>query len=116
ALSDGACPTEGLMAELEADLKAAVGEIAIREGKGRGAPATEARAFDKVSALALIDRIEPLLASGDASALGFVGEIRETLGSCGEKCADLIGRIEDFDFYRAHEILDELKNLVGELA
>jgi hypothetical protein len=61
----------------------------------------------------LVEKLAPLLRAGDTRSLGFVEEIRGTLGSANERSGVLVEQIEDFDFPKA---LETLKSIGDSLA
>jgi signal transduction histidine kinase/DNA-binding response OmpR family regulator len=68
------------------------------------APIPPVKALDRLSALALLEKLEPLLKQGDASSIDFIHPLRGIDGS--EK---LIQEIDDFEFKSAIDTLAELK-------
>jgi HPt (histidine-containing phosphotransfer) domain-containing protein len=57
----------------------------------------------------LMDRLAPLLKSGDTKSLDFVDEIKRTFGFGDERSKLLAEQIEAFDFSRALETLDSMR-------
>ncbi|MDR3264415.1 MAG: Hpt domain-containing protein, partial [Synergistaceae bacterium] len=101
-----------LRGELEAVLvelrRAAPGEPAPRKSDSGGAEPEGA--FDREGAISLLDRLAPLLASGNTRSLELTDEIRRTLSPLGEKCEVLLKRMEEFDFCGASETLLSLRD------
>ncbi|MDR0331340.1 MAG: response regulator [Chitinispirillales bacterium] len=108
ALNTGDVQTAvGGLGLLGAELKKTLAELAaVWEAAQPKAAAQEpaAASIDKFQALALIDKVRPLLESGDSDCIALV----EGLKSIPES-KKLIEQIEDYDFELALETLDEIK-------
>ena len=66
--------------------------------------AYDGEALGKDEALALLDRVSPLLSLHDIECIDFIGELRKISGS-----DELCREIEDFNFRNAMRILDEIR-------
>jgi len=98
--------TEGQLDALRFELHAALGEMASYKestaAKQRETETTDELGTEK--ARELIERLEPLLASGNPECLDLVDALRSIPGS-----EELIQQIEDFYFSAASELLKKLK-------
>ncbi|MDR3254428.1 MAG: response regulator [Synergistaceae bacterium] len=93
---------------LRDELDAVTVAIGSLEKEGRSArPVSRPVDMGKVSEL--IEKLEPLLKSGNTKSLDMIGEIEETLLPLGEDAETLIAQIEDFDFAAASETLARVK-------
>jgi PAS domain S-box-containing protein len=66
---------------------------------------------DRKAVLGLIERLSPLLASGNTGSLKLLGDIRALLAGPDGKGETLALQIEDFEFDGALKTLEEIKNL-----
>ena len=98
--------TEEQMNILRFELCAALDEMASYHEKATaGRSATGATAeYDAEKARELIEKLEPLLRSGNPECLNLVDDLRSIPGS-----EELIQQIEDFYFSAASELLNQLK-------
>jgi signal transduction histidine kinase/response regulator of citrate/malate metabolism len=78
-------------------------------GSRTSSPPRERRPADKERAADLIERLAPLLRSGNTDALRMIDEIRDVFAHLGGKCGILIEQIEDFDFNGALKTLLTLR-------
>ena len=103
--------TETQMACLKAELSAVLDELSplLVESEARPLAESAAAAYDTEAALELLNRLEPLLKSGDPECLALIGNLRPVPES-----GELIRRMEDFDFPSAAKILAELKKKAEE--
>jgi HPt (histidine-containing phosphotransfer) domain-containing protein len=94
------------MAALEKELTAALAELEplAADVSRPAAAAAGAEPVSAETALALIDKLAPMLEQGDLGARQFIDELRGIPGS-----EDLIQRMEDLDFDLAIAALNELK-------
>jgi PAS domain S-box-containing protein len=109
-LADGTKLEEGKTSALSAELESVVKEL---RGEARSRPSGKDKAsapFDRERAIALMDRLTPLIESGNADSLDMTGDIIETLSPLGDRIRLLTEQIEDFDFYRAAETLRSLRS------
>ncbi|GHS95700.1 hypothetical protein AGMMS50276_12310 [Synergistales bacterium] len=72
----------------------------------------EARELDRQAALDLIERLTPLLSSGNAQCLSMTGEIKETLMPLGRQVEELITQMEDFSFELGLDTSNAIKQLL----
>jgi signal transduction histidine kinase/DNA-binding response OmpR family regulator len=103
SLKDGRnLATEELLSTLKTELDAVLTELSplLDEGGNRG----ETAALEPIEIRALIEKLEPLLESGNPECLDFVDELHAVSGS-----GTLIRQIKDFDFESAVVTLSELK-------
>jgi HPt (histidine-containing phosphotransfer) domain-containing protein len=98
------------MRRLDVELNAVLNEIRPAQ-ESSVAPRAE-KPLDKKRARELIEKLTPLLKSGDTKSFELAGEIRETFSPFGEKCELLVKQMEDFEFERASEILSSLRERV----
>ncbi|MCL2075307.1 MAG: ATP-binding protein [Betaproteobacteria bacterium] len=68
--------------------------------------------LDIEEALALVDELSPLLASGYTESTDFVDRIKVAFTPLGKKCSDLVAQIEDYEFEAAFETLLAIKSLL----
>jgi signal transduction histidine kinase/DNA-binding response OmpR family regulator len=94
--------TEKQLRTLNAELYAVLTELAPLLDEGGNKSETAAIEPEKVQAL--IERLEPLLKSGNPECLNFINDLRAVPGS-----GTLIQQIKDFDFESAYSTLAELK-------
>jgi HPt (histidine-containing phosphotransfer) domain-containing protein len=107
SLKDGKNPvTEAQMDTLHFELRAALDMMAIykEETAAKRSGTETAGGFDAVMARELIEKLEPLLKSGNAECLSLIGRLRSIPGS-----DELIQHIEDFCFSTASALLSRLK-------
>jgi signal transduction histidine kinase/FixJ family two-component response regulator/HPt (histidine-containing phosphotransfer) domain-containing protein len=69
---------------------------------------------DKNMGIKLIERLAPLLKSGDTKSLDFVEEIKNVLGSSGGRAELIVTQIEDFDFPGALKTLGSIEVSLNE--
>ncbi|MDR2745397.1 MAG: response regulator [Desulfovibrio sp.] len=67
---------------------------------------------DRESVIELLDRLEPLLKSGNASCLELLGAIREIPGPFETEYRELARLMDDFDFSEAAERLAEIRRKI----
>jgi signal transduction histidine kinase/DNA-binding NarL/FixJ family response regulator len=72
--------------------------------------------LDKEKALALLEKIEPLLSSSNTNSLKFVSELQRELSPLGERCGLIIQQMEDFDFDCAHATLRSIRDSINNIA
>jgi len=77
-------------------------------------PETEApkMAFDKDRALALTEKILPLLDKSDAMVLSFRDEVEEVFLPFGKEGEELLGLIDSFDLSEAAKVLIKIKSML----
>jgi CheY-like chemotaxis protein len=68
--------------------------------------------LDKSKALSLIEKLSPLLKSGDTDSLKLLDEIPAAFGSMGEECETLAEQINEFEFAEAAETLDAIRGKI----
>lgn len=66
-------------------------------------------ALDAAAAESLLDRLTPLLSTGDPQAADFVDETRRTLAPLGPEAARLAEQIDAYDFEPALETIRALR-------
>jgi len=99
---------EEQLAVLEMELKAALQEFSLLTDKAREpTPSAAFSAFSKEEALNLVERLEPLLKSGNPECLELIDSIRAIPES-----ENLIQQMEDFDFELAYSTLAKLKGRI----
>ena len=93
--------TEEQLKILETELSMVLHELAplLDESEASCGPALETEKIRE-----LIEKLEPLLRSGNSESLSYVDDLRAIMGS-----RQLIQQIEDFEFESALSTLDELK-------
>jgi HPt (histidine-containing phosphotransfer) domain-containing protein len=111
--SDGMLP-KNMWETLEREFTAVIAELEQFASEAAPDVPHVTGELNKVKALDLIQKLEPLLTSGRTDSLHFLDDIRETLAPAGEEYAQLIERIKDFDFAEAAERLSRIKlNITG---
>jgi len=103
-LKEGKIPPDDKLSTLENELKLVLKRI----GKPETAAPTPAEILDKDSALAVFNKLEPLLKSGDAECLSLLDDLHMIA-----ETDDLIRQIEDFDFAKALKALEKLKDFAN---
>jgi signal transduction histidine kinase/CheY-like chemotaxis protein len=68
--------------------------------------------LDTVRALALVEKLTPLIASHQAAALELSGEIASVFASLGQISEQFLAELNDFDFPAATTTLAEIRNMV----
>ncbi|MDR1515865.1 MAG: Hpt domain-containing protein [Synergistaceae bacterium] len=101
-------PTADEMLYLDAEMRAVLAEIDSSE-TGRSADKREPIALDRDGASDLMERLLPLLESGNAASLDMTDEIRSILSPLGDSANVLAERIQNFDFDEALNVLTELQ-------
>jgi signal transduction histidine kinase/DNA-binding NarL/FixJ family response regulator len=101
------------LATLAVDFQAVLDELAgdhpLPEARAPEAPDAP-EILDKARALALLDKLEPLLERGNAASLNLLADIRQLLSPLGERCGLLVRQMEDFDFACARQTLFSLRD------
>ncbi|MDR1488976.1 MAG: response regulator [Desulfovibrio sp.] len=94
----------------------AIGQDMIRldaqTGRQTAAAFEDATVPDRERALELLDKLEPLLKSGNASCLELIGAIQEILGPFESECQELAKLMDDFDFSEAAERLAAIRKKI----
>jgi signal transduction histidine kinase/HPt (histidine-containing phosphotransfer) domain-containing protein/ActR/RegA family two-component response regulator len=111
------------LAALEANFNGVMAELAIltqtpqpvrQNAASTNRGGADKESVDKISVLALLDKLEPLLASSNTSCLSFTSEIQRALAPMGDERGGLIiQQMEDFDFNCAQETLLSLRNALN---
>jgi HPt (histidine-containing phosphotransfer) domain-containing protein len=70
--------------------------------------------LDSASVLAMLEKISPLLESGNADVLNFVNELKDNLIPLGEQASTFLDYIEDLDFAAAYYTLPALMRAIQE--
>ena len=96
--------TEEQLKILETELSKVLDELSSVHKESAGQPVLETKTLDPQKVRELIEKLEPLLESGNLKSLEFVKDIRVIPGSEG-----LIQKMEDFEFEDAAAKLTELK-------
>jgi HPt (histidine-containing phosphotransfer) domain-containing protein len=96
--------TEEQLKILETELSKVLDELSSVHKEYAGQPVLETKTLDPKKVQELIEKLEPLLESGNLQCLDFVKDIRVIPGSEG-----LIQKMEDFEFEDAAVKLAELK-------
>ncbi|MDR3254379.1 MAG: response regulator [Synergistaceae bacterium] len=104
-LTNRGVPTAEHLQTFRNELDAVLSELGRPEKKRRSANGE----LDRESALALVEKLEPLLKSGNASSLDLLDEIDDVLSPLGDRVKELAERIGDFEFYAALETLTSMK-------
>jgi signal transduction histidine kinase/HPt (histidine-containing phosphotransfer) domain-containing protein/ActR/RegA family two-component response regulator len=71
----------------------------------------DAGQWDRQKSMSLIERLEPMLDTGNAASLDMVAEIEEVFAPLGEVSGTLVKQIEDFEF---GEALNTLRDIAAE--
>jgi HPt (histidine-containing phosphotransfer) domain-containing protein len=102
--------TDKQMTALRSELSAALSELAQYMDETANLHLSEAAAgvYDAEKARELIEKLEPLLCSGNLESLNFIDDLRSIPGS-----GELIRQIDDLDFEAALKALVELKEKIG---
>jgi CheY-like chemotaxis protein/anti-sigma regulatory factor (Ser/Thr protein kinase) len=107
-------PEHSILETLKTEFEAVMAELSCIMPRSADSASRVEGKLDKTRALAFIKKLEPLLDSGSTDSMNLLDDIREILAPAGEKYADLIARIENFDFAEAAEILAQIrKEIVG---
>jgi HPt (histidine-containing phosphotransfer) domain-containing protein len=106
-----AIPAEDLWNTLEKEFDAVMAGLAQITPESPSGPCGTGE-LDKIRALALLQKLEPLIKSYNAGALILRDDIREILGPLGEDCEALIAGIENFDFPEAVETFNRIKEKI----
>ncbi len=102
---------EALMAAFKNELNAVLDKLGAERGNGAANSATWID-IDKTKALALLDRLEPLLRKGDADSVDQVDAINEILTPALEYGGILAGQVEDYDFEPALETVNRIRKSI----
>jgi len=100
-----------LLAELEPAFAAAVSELDafFNDGDSRGVGGP----FEKDKAMALIQRLGPLLENSDATAYSLHEDIEELITPLGKDGIELLNLVEEFEFKKASGVLKKIKKDLG---
>jgi HPt (histidine-containing phosphotransfer) domain-containing protein len=69
--------------------------------------------LDAARALALIQKLEPLLKSGSTGSLNLLDDIREIFAPLGEESGKLVSAIDDFEFAEASDLLGRIREKIA---
>ncbi|MDR1541432.1 MAG: response regulator [Clostridiales bacterium] len=106
-------PSVPLMTGFYAIFHEALHELQIMANdKKLKAPEEENPSFSRKDSLELIDRLKPLLETGNASCLDLVPEVRKKLSDLGSDCEELIRQMEDFELDDSVNLLEKMRKAV----
>lgn len=100
------------MALLESEFNAVFAEFNLLLKK-KVVDGCDLKAISREKTLNLIDRLTPLLESGDANSLEYLDEIDENFRPAAEEFQLFITQMESYDFDQALETLNNIRKFMG---
>ena len=102
---------EKIVAELEPVFESLVGEI--NNILAREMTESEKHPFDREKALALTQKLLPLLKGSDSAVFGLRDDVEEVFTPFGEEGEELLSLVDEFEFPKAAVLLSKIADALG---
>jgi signal transduction histidine kinase/DNA-binding NarL/FixJ family response regulator/HPt (histidine-containing phosphotransfer) domain-containing protein len=106
-------PAEPLLSALKSAFDEVLVELSLIAEKNKTISTQTEHTLDKAGALALIEKLKPLLENSSTSCFDLIDTIQDTFGPIGDECRQLLDKIRDFEFIDALEILAKIGDIIN---